>query len=74
MIGDDTCVIDTNGRYIAPGLIDGHNHVDSISRCSEFVRWVLPRGTTTVITPRCLMPTHEILCCRTATRSSLSRV
>lgn len=50
MIGDDTCVIDTNGRYIAPGLIDGHNHVDSISRCSEFVRWVLPRGTTTVIT------------------------
>ncbi|NIQ38668.1 MAG: amidohydrolase family protein [Proteobacteria bacterium] len=50
MIGDDTCVIDTKGRYIVPGLIDGHNHVDSVSRCSEFARWVLPRGTTTVIT------------------------
>ncbi len=50
MIGDKTRVIDAAGQYITPGLIDGHNHVDVVCRCSEFVRCVLPRGTTTVVT------------------------
>ena len=50
MIGENTCIIDAAGQYIAPGLIDGHNHVDAVYRCSEFVRCVLPRGTTAVVT------------------------
>jgi adenine deaminase len=50
MIGDNTRVVDAAGHYLTPGLIDGHNHVDHVYRCSEFVRCVLPKGTTTVVT------------------------
>ena len=42
--------IDLEGRYAAPGLIDGHMHLESsMVMPSEFARVVLPRGTTTVI-------------------------
>jgi len=37
-------------RYVAPGLIDGHVHIESSMLVpSEFARIVVPRGTTTVI-------------------------
>lgn len=44
-------VIDLAGRYVAPGLIDAHVHIES-SLCTipEFTRAVLPHGTTTVVT------------------------
>lgn len=47
--GDDTQVIEANGRYLLPGLTDGHMHVES-SMCTitEYVRAVLPRGTTAI--------------------------
>lgn len=43
--------IDLQGRYVAPGLIDAHVHIES-SLCTppEFSRAVLPHGVTTVIT------------------------
>jgi adenine deaminase len=42
--------IDLKGRYVAPGFIDSHVHIESsLCSVSEFVRAVLPRGTTTVI-------------------------
>lgn len=43
--------LDLGGRYIAPGLIDAHVHIES-SLCTppEFARAVLARGVTTVIT------------------------
>ena len=47
--GADTRVIEAEGRYLVPGLTDGHMHVES-SMCTitEYVRAVLPRGTTAI--------------------------
>ena len=46
-IGEGTRVIDAQGRYLVPGLLDGHMHVESgMLTVSEFVRAVLPHGTT----------------------------
>lgn len=47
MIGPDTKVIDANGKYMAPGLLDGHAHIESTQLTpTEFARAVLPLGTT----------------------------
>jgi adenine deaminase len=43
-------VIDAKGKYILPGLVEGHTHIDSLLRVGEFIRYALPEGTTTVIT------------------------
>lgn len=46
-IGPDTVVIEADGRYIAPGFLDGHCHIEStMLTVSEFARAVLPLGTT----------------------------
>ncbi len=46
-IGKDTQVIDAKGRYLVPGLLDGHMHVESgMVTVTEFVRAVAVRGTT----------------------------
>jgi len=43
-------VIDIEGRYIAPGLIDGHVHIESsLATPEQFARAIVPRGTTTII-------------------------
>lgn len=43
-------VRDVSGRYVCPGLIDGHIHIESSMLApAEFVRACLPHGTTTVI-------------------------
>ncbi|TFH38176.1 MAG: adenine deaminase [Anaerolineales bacterium] len=45
--GDATQVIDAEDRYLIPGLLDGHMHIESgMLTITEFVRAVLPRGTT----------------------------
>lgn len=46
-IGDQTRVIDARGRFLVPGLLDAHMHVESgMVTITEFVRAVAPRGTT----------------------------
>jgi adenine deaminase len=48
-IGPRTEVIDADGKYLAPGLIDSHMHIESsMVTPTQFARAVLPRGTTTV--------------------------
>lgn len=43
-------VVDLCYSYVAPGLIDGHVHIESsMLTPGEFARIVMPRGTTTVI-------------------------
>ena len=44
-------MIDLDGRFVAPGLIDAHVHIESsMVPPAEFARAVVPRGVTTVIT------------------------
>lgn len=46
-IGSTTHVIDARGRYLVPGLLDAHVHVESgMITVSEFVRAVARHGTT----------------------------
>ena len=46
-IGKETQVVDARGKYLVPGLLDGHMHVESgMVTVTEFVRAVLPHGTT----------------------------
>jgi adenine deaminase len=48
-IGPDTQVIDAHRKWVAPGFIDGHVHVESAMVAgTEFARAVIPHGTTTV--------------------------
>ncbi len=43
--------IDLKGRYVSPGFIDSHVHIESaMVPPPEFARAVVPRGTTTVVT------------------------
>ncbi|HEX7183043.1 MAG TPA: adenine deaminase [Thermoanaerobaculia bacterium] len=44
-------VVDLDGRFVAPGLLDAHVHIESsLVTPSEFARAVVPRGVTTVVT------------------------
>lgn len=46
-IGENTRVVDAEGMYLVPGLLDAHMHVESgMITVTEFVRAVAPRGTT----------------------------
>jgi adenine deaminase len=46
-IGDKTKIVDAQGRYLVPGLLDAHMHIESgMVTVTEFVRAVAVRGTT----------------------------
>ena len=54
--GPQTRVLDADGAYLVPGLIDTHMHVESaMVTVGRFAEAVLPHGTTTV-----LIDNHEI--------------
>ncbi len=54
--GPGTVVIDAAGRYLVPGLCDGHMHVESgMVTVTEFCRAVIPHGTTSMF-----IDPHEI--------------
>ncbi|WP_442578202.1 adenine deaminase [Mesorhizobium sp. ASY16-5R] len=55
-IGKGTKVVDAGGRYLVPGLCDGHMHVESgMVTVTEFCRAVIPHGTTSMF-----VDPHEI--------------
>lgn len=46
-IGSETKIIEAADRFLVPGLLDGHMHIESgMITITEFVRAVLPHGTT----------------------------
>lgn len=48
--------LDLGGRYVAPGLIDGHLHLESaMAAPAEYARAIVPRGVTSVV-----VDPHEI--------------
>lgn len=55
-IGAQTVVIDATGKYMSPGLLDGHMHVEStMLSVTEFAKAALAKGTTGIF-----MDPHEI--------------
>lgn len=49
-VGPDTRVIDASGKYLCPGLIDGHLHVEcSKMSITSFAKAVVPIGTTAIV-------------------------
>ncbi len=50
-VGPDTEIIEAKGRYMIPGLCDGHMHIESgMLTPAEFARAVIGHGTTTMFT------------------------
>lgn len=50
-IGPATEVVEAEGRYLVPGLCDGHMHIESgMLTPAEFAAAVIPHGTTTMFT------------------------
>ena len=50
-IGENTQIIDATGKYLAPGLIDCHIHVEcSKMSMTRFAQAVVPHGTTSIVT------------------------
>ena len=55
-IGPETLTVDAKGKYLVPGFIDGHVHIESaMVTATQFARAILPHGTTTVF-----VDPHEI--------------
>ncbi|KPV64106.1 MAG: cryptic adenine deaminase [Candidatus Bathyarchaeota archaeon BA2] len=55
-IGNETRIINATGKYVVPGFLDGHVHVESsMVTLTQFARAVLPHGTTGVF-----IDPHEI--------------
>jgi len=49
--GAGTKIIEAKGRYMIPGLCDGHMHIESgMLTPAEFARAVIPHGTTSMFT------------------------
>ncbi|HBA52980.1 MAG TPA: hypothetical protein DCZ04_00555 [Syntrophorhabdus aromaticivorans] len=46
---NNTLVVDAGGRYLSPGFIDAHTHLDSLFPFYEMVPYALRGGTTTVV-------------------------
>lgn len=54
--GSATTVVDATGRYLVPGFVDAHMHIESSKLLPvELARTIVPRGTTTIV-----VDPHEI--------------
>jgi len=49
LIDDTTEVCDLEGRFLLPGFIDGHTHLDSIFKVRNYAEYALAYGNTTAV-------------------------
>ncbi len=49
-LAEHTLRINADSKVVIPGLIEAHTHVMSLVGLEEFTRFVIPSGTTTVVT------------------------
>ena len=49
-MGTETVIIDAGGQTLIPGLIDGHTHLAWMCSIDEYLRYIIPGGTTTIVT------------------------
>jgi len=49
LVGEKTEVCDVSGRFLLPGFIDGHTHLDSIFRVRAYAPFALAHGNTTAV-------------------------
>jgi adenine deaminase len=50
LIGPNTQVVTGQGKYLLPGFIDAHTHLDSIFTCGAYTPYTLATGNTTAVT------------------------
>lgn len=50
VVGPDTEIVELDGAFVIPGLIDSHTHFESaMLTATEFSRLSIPTGTTTIV-------------------------
>ena len=49
LVGDNTAIHDLKGRFLLPGFIDGHTHLDSIFQVGAYAEYALAHGNTTAV-------------------------
>jgi adenine deaminase len=49
MVGEETVVHELDGRFILPGFIDGHTHLDSIFQVGAYAKHALAFGNTAAV-------------------------
>ncbi len=49
MVGKETEVHELNGRFILPGFIDGHTHLDAIFQVGAYAEYALAFGNTAAV-------------------------
>jgi adenine deaminase len=48
-IGSETIVINAENQTVIPGLIDGHTHLAWMCPIHEYLEYIIPGGTTTIV-------------------------
>ena len=54
-LGPDTQVVEAEGGFLLPGLIDAHTHLDSIAQLGAFCPHALAQGNTSAVTELAMM-------------------
>jgi len=49
LVDDNTAIHELEGRFLLPGFIDGHTHLDSIFQVRDYAEYALAYGNTTAI-------------------------
>jgi len=49
-VGEDTEVVDADGRHVVPGFVDAHTHLDARQTFETLYPHALAGGTTTIVT------------------------